>query len=58
MELKIVELVLQNYEKKMKEYDINYYTINNLQNLIDFNLLELDLKENEFSEIEIKNIIS
>ena len=43
MQLKFVDLVLQNYEKKMKEFDINYYIIYNLKNIFNFNLLKLNL---------------
>ena len=47
MQLKFVDLVLQNYEKKMKEFDINYYIIYNLKNIFNFNLLKLNLNEND-----------
>ena len=58
MQLKFVDLVLQNYEKKMKEFDINYYIIYNLKNIFNFNLLKLNLNENDSLFKKIENISS
>ena len=43
MKLKFVELVLNNYEKKIKDFDANFYIIKNLERLINFNLVQLEL---------------
>ena len=58
MQIKFVELILDNYEKKMKDFDINYYLINNLENQINFNLIELDYKEDYSLYKKIENITS
>ena len=58
MEIKFVELILDNYEKKLKDFDINYYLINNLENQINFNLTELDYKEDYSLDKKIENITS
>ena len=56
MQIKFVDLILDNYEKKLKDFDINYYLINNLESQINFNLTELDYKENYSLEKKIENI--
>jgi len=56
MKLKFVELILNNYEKKIKDLDTNYYTINNLQNLINFNLLKLNINNNDSLDKKIEII--
>ena len=56
MQIKFVDLILDNYEKKLKDFDINYYLINNLENQINFNLTELDYKENYSLDKKIENI--
>ncbi len=58
MQMKFVELILDNYEKKLKDFDINYYLINNLENQINFNLTELDYKEDYSLDKKIGNITS
>jgi len=57
MQIKFVELILDNYEKKLKDFDLNYYNINNLEKKINFNLLELNYKENNSIDEKI-NIIT
>ena len=42
MKLKFIEFVLNNYEKKMNDFDINFFIINNLQNQFNFNLKKLN----------------
>jgi len=54
--LKFTQLILQNYEKKIEDFDINYFIINNLENQIKFNLLELNLNQNDSLEQKIENI--
>ena len=56
MQIKFVDLILDNYEKKLKDFDVNYYLINNLENQINFNLTELDYKENYSLDKKIENI--
>ena len=57
MQIKFVELILDNYEKKLKDFDLNYYNISNLEKKINFNLLELNYKENNSIDEKI-NIIT
>lgn len=45
-QMKFTELILDNYEKKLKDFDLNYYNISNLEKQINFNLLELNYNEN------------
>ena len=54
--MKFTQLILQNYEKKIEDFDINYFIINNLENQIKFNLLELNLNKNDSLEQKIENI--
>ena len=42
----------------MKEFDINYYIIYNLKNIFNFNLLKLNLNENDSLFKKIENISS
>ena len=58
MQIKFVELILDKYDKKMKDFDINYYLINNLENQFNFNLTELDYKENYSLDKKIEKITS
>ena len=44
--MKFTEFILDNYEKKLKDFDLNYHNINNLEKQINFNLLELNYNEN------------
>ena len=43
MKLQFVELILNNYEKKLDNFDLNYFIINNLENQINFGLSEFNL---------------
>ena len=54
--LKFTQLILQNYEKKIEDFDINYFIINNLENQIKFNLNELNLNKNDSLDKKIENI--
>ena len=56
MKLKFVELVLNNYEKKIKDLDMNFTIINNLEKQINFNLTKLDLNYNDSLDKKIRNI--
>ena len=54
--MKFTELILDNYEKKLKDFDLNYYTINNLEKQINFNLFELNYNENNSLDKKIEII--
>ena len=54
--LKFTKLILQNYEKKIEDFDINYFIIINLENQIKFNLIELNLNKNDSLDKKIENI--
>ena len=54
MQLKLTDLVLQNYEKKILNFDVNYFLINNLENQININLFELNLDINDSLEKKIE----
>ena len=54
MQLKLTDLVLQNYEKKILDFDVNYFLINNLENQININLFELNLDVNDSLEKKIE----
>ena len=56
MKLKFVELVLDNYEKKIKDLDVNFAIINNLEKQINFNLTKLDLNYNDSLDKKIGTI--
>ena len=56
MKLKFVELILNNYEKKIKDFDANYYIISNLEKQINFNLFKLNLNNNDLLDKKIENI--
>ena len=58
MQLKITDLVLQNYEKKLIDFDLNYFIINNLENQINFNLNELNFNLNDSLEQKIVKVTS
>ena len=58
MQLKITDLVLQNYEKKLIDFDLNYFIINNLENQINFNLNELNFNSNDSLEQKIEKVTS
>ena len=45
MKLCFVELLLNNYEKKLENFDINYSIINNLENQMKFNLPNLEINK-------------
>ena len=55
-QMKFTELILDNYEKKLKDFDLNYYIISNLEKQINFNLLELNYNENNSLDQKIKII--
>ena len=54
--MKFSELMLDNYEKKLKDFDLNYYNINNLEKQINFNLLELNYNKNNSLDKKIEII--
>ena len=56
--IKFVKLVLNNYEKKLKDFDINYFIINNLKNQLSFNLKEINLNKNNNLDEKIENLTS
>ena len=56
MKLKIMELVLNNYEKKMKDLDMNYFIINNLKKQMNFNLEEFKFGEKDTIKNKIEAI--
>jgi len=56
MKLKFVELVLNNYEKKIKDFDANFYIIKNLERQINFNLVKLELNNNDSLDKKIETI--
>ena len=56
MKLCFVELLLNNYEKKLENFDINYSIINNLENQMKFNLPNLEINKDTSLEKKIKNI--
>ena len=55
-QMKFTELILDNYEKKLKDFDLNYYNISNLKKQINFNLLELKYNENDSLDKKIEII--
>ena len=59
MKLKFIKFVLNNYEKKMTDFDINFYIIDNLQNQFNFNLKRLNFNNNNNNiDSKIENITS
>ena len=56
MKLQFVELLLNNYEKKMEEFDINYSIINNLESQMNLGLLNLVFKDDDSLDKKINNI--
>ena len=58
MKVKFVQLILNNYEKKMEDFDINYFLINNLENQTKFNLIELNLNKNYSLDKNIESVIN
>ena len=58
MKLKFIKFVLNNYEKKMTDFDINFYIIDNLQNQFNFNLKRLNFNNNNNIDSKIENITS
>ena len=56
MKLKVIELCINNYEKKVKDFDINYFIINNLESQFNINLLEFKLNNNTILDDKIKYI--
>ena len=55
-QMKFSELMLDNYEKKLKDFDLNYYNISNLEKQINFNLLQLNYNENNSLDKKIEII--
>ena len=58
MQLKFTDLVLQNYEKKLIDFDINYFLINNLENQTNIDLNELNFSSNDSLEKKIEKLTS
>ena len=58
MQEKFTKFVYQNYQQKLKECDLNYFIIKNLENQINFNILDFKINENDIIENKIKKIIS
>ena len=56
MKLKFVELVLNNYEQKIKDFDANFFTIDNLEKQINFNLYKLEFNNNDSLDKKIENV--
>lgn len=52
MKLQFVELIMNNYEKKLNSFDLNYFIIQNFVNQNKFDLLEFNL--NTFDSLENK----
>ena len=55
-QMKFTEFILDNYEKKLKDLDLNYYNISNLEKQINFNLSELKYNENNSLDKKIEII--
>ena len=58
MKIKFTNLVYQNYLKKFKDTDLNYYLIKNLENQIDFNLQDLKINNENKLENKVEQIIA
>ena len=58
MKLQFVELIMNNYEKKLENYDVNYFIINNLESQMKFNLLELNVNKNDSLDKKLENVAS
>ena len=58
MKVKFVQLILNNYEKKMEDYDIDFFLIKNLENQTKFNLLELNLNKSDSLDKKIESVIN
>ena len=58
MQLKFTDLVLQNYEKKLIDFDMNYFLINNLENQTNIDLDELNFSSNDSLEKKIEKLTS
>ena len=56
MKINMINLIINNYEKKLKEFDINYFIISNLESIINFNLLKLDFDNNDSLDKKIDTI--
>ena len=56
MKIQFVELLLNNYEKKLENFNINYFIADNLERQININLLELNINENDSLDKKIQNI--
>ena len=56
MKIQFVELLLNNYEKKLENYNINYFFADNLERHININLLELNINKNDTLDKKIQNI--
>ena len=54
--MKFTEFILDNYEKKLKDFDLNYYNIINLEKQINFNLLKLNYNEKNSLDKKIEII--
>ena len=57
MQIKFTDLVYKNYMKKLKDFDLNYFVINNLENQMNFNLTELNIKNNDSLENKVQLVI-
>ena len=55
-QMKFTEFILDNYEKKLKDFDLNYYNIINLEKQINFNLLKLNYNEKNSLDKKIEII--
>ena len=56
MKINLINLTFSNYEKKLEDFDMNYFIINNLENQINFNLLKLDFDNNDSLDNKIESI--
>ena len=56
MKMQFVNLVLDNYEKKLKDFDINFSIINNLENQMKFDVMELGVRPNDTLDKKIEKI--
>ena len=56
MKINLINLTFSNYEKKLEDFDMNYFIINNLENQINFTLLKLDFDNNDSLDNKIESI--
>ena len=58
IQIKFTNLVYNNYLKKLKDFDLNYFIITNFENQINFNLSELNLNMKDSVENKMSTLIN